>query len=318
MKIMVFDVPAEFGGALTILKQYYKRAVEDKENEWIFVIGKPELCEKENVRIIRLPWTKKSWLHRLWFDNFYAKKLIKKHNPDKVISLQNTTVKAKGYFQELYVHQALIFSEKRFSLKENKKFWIYQNIISKMIFKSIKKADCVIVQTKWMKDSIINTLGKEEEKIKVIAPDAEFSEGISYKKAPEINFFYPSGKGIHKNHSAIYRAVEILKEKGYTNFNLYLTLEKPEKEQSENIKFLGYIPKDEVNNYYQKSALLFASYIESFGLPLLEARTYGCPIIASDCSFSREILEEYENAQFFDPFSPKDLAEKMIEYIEAY
>jgi len=31
MRIMVFDVPAETGGALTILKQFYKNATEDKE-----------------------------------------------------------------------------------------------------------------------------------------------------------------------------------------------------------------------------------------------------------------------------------------------
>ena len=65
MRIMVFDVPAESGGALTILKQYYDRAINDKDNQWLFVISTPYLNETENVKVLRYPWIKKSWFHRL-------------------------------------------------------------------------------------------------------------------------------------------------------------------------------------------------------------------------------------------------------------
>ena len=50
---------------------------------------------------------------------------------------------------------------------------------------------------------------------------------------------------------------------------------------------------------YARSILVFPSYVETFGLPLLEARKSGTYILASDCSFSREILEGYEKALFF-------------------
>lgn len=318
MKIMVFDVPAEFGGALTILKQYYERACEDKENEWVFIVSKPDLKETENIKILKFPEVKKSWLNRLFFDNFTAKKLVKKYNPDKIISLQNTLVNAKGYFQELYVHQPLPFSEKRFSLKENKKFWVYQNIISKMIISSVKKADSVIVQTNWMRDAVTEKSKIDINKIKIQAPVIKIDETVKYEKTEEINFFYPASSVVYKNHKTIYKAVDILKEKGYTNFNIYLTLDKPEGEFPQNIKFMGYMAKDRLNCHYKKSCLLFASYIETFGLPLLEARTYSCPVIASDTSFSREILSGYDKAMFFNPFSAEDLAEKMIEYINRY
>jgi glycosyltransferase involved in cell wall biosynthesis len=63
--------------------------------------------------------------------------------------------------------------------------------------------------------------------------------------------------------------------------------------------------------------LIFPSYLETFGLPLLEARFFNAPIAASDRPFAREILEGYSNADFFDPFSPDDLANKMKKYLEA-
>ena len=45
MKIMVFDVPAVSGGALSILNQYYNKACNDTNNEWIFVVSKPLLSK---------------------------------------------------------------------------------------------------------------------------------------------------------------------------------------------------------------------------------------------------------------------------------
>jgi len=65
-KIMVFDVPAESGGALTILKQYYEKAIKDTKNKWIFVVSTPDLADTKNVKILNYPWVKKSWVHRLY------------------------------------------------------------------------------------------------------------------------------------------------------------------------------------------------------------------------------------------------------------
>lgn len=317
MRIMVFDVPAEYGGALSILKQYYEEACSDAANEWIFVVSKPELAETDNVKVIRLPWVKKSWLHRLYFDRFSTSKLVQKYKPDKVISLQNTMVQANKCFQELYVHQALPFCEKRFSFFENKKFWIYQNVISKMINKSIKKCDSIIVQTGWMRDAVIAKTGIDNQKIRIIPPKTSVDTMVQYKKTDENLFFYPASRAVYKNHTVIYKAVQQLLAQGYNNFKVILTLEKNEtqmqieKETHGVIEFCGYLDRAAMNEYYSKSVLLFPSYVETFGLPLLEARVAGCPVIASDCAFSKEILKDYSGAQFFNPFDSNKLAELM-------
>ena len=94
---------------------------------------------------------------RLFFDHIIAPKLIKDHDIDQVLSLQNIIIPHTSVFQSVFVHNALPFSEYRFRLKEDRLLWIYQNIIGKNIFKSIKKADRVIVQTNWMKNTIIES-----------------------------------------------------------------------------------------------------------------------------------------------------------------
>ena len=63
---MLFDVSADRGGALTILKQFYSVALEETEHTWIFVISTPSLENKKNIKIINYKWVKKSWFHRLF------------------------------------------------------------------------------------------------------------------------------------------------------------------------------------------------------------------------------------------------------------
>ena len=43
MKILVYDVAAENGGAISILKQYYNKFSQDTENEYVFVLSKKML-----------------------------------------------------------------------------------------------------------------------------------------------------------------------------------------------------------------------------------------------------------------------------------
>lgn len=322
MRIIVFDVPAEHGGALSVLNEYYHKACDDKKNEWIFIISKPELLERENVKVINLPWVKKSWFHRLYFDKFYSGRFVKKYNPDRILSLQNTVVKNRGVFQELYVHQPLPFCEKRFTFRDNKIFWVYQNIISKMIFSSVRKADKVIVQTIWMRDAVCEKAKISKDKVCVEQPNVIVPEGLSYKETADNLFFYPASAAAYKNHNVIYKAASLLVEKGYENFKIILTIDKPLnftedfKSIEDKIEFCGRIAREQVFEHYLNSVLLFPSYIETFGLPLKEARNFNTPIIASDCAFSKDVLIGYENVSYFNPFDSIQLCNHMKSFIK--
>lgn len=317
---MVFDVPAESGGALTILNQYYQAAMEEKDTEWIFVISTPLLKEQENIKVLRFPWIKKSWFHRFFFDKFISSKLVDKYGPDEVLSLQNVIIPNVIQKQTLYLHQALPFTEKRYRVTENFKFWLYQNVISKMVFNSIKKADSVVVQTKWIRDAAIEKTGTDKDKFILKQPDLNIKIDKLYEQENRHKkiFFYPASGLEYKNHTIIIEALEKLDFEYKEKVEIIFTLDKDENplvhglyqrtvKNSLPIKFIGMISINEIFNYYSKSTLIFPSYVESFGLPLLEAKLHECPIIASDCAFSREILDGYGNVKFFDPFDKDEL-----------
>lgn len=328
MRIMVFDVPAESGGALSVLHEFYNEFKLDQENEYIFVLSLPELEETSNIKVLRFPWIKKSWGHRLYFDHFIAPKLIKEYDIDQVLSLQNVIIPHTAVYQSVFVHNALPFSEYRFRLKEDKLLWVYQNIIGKNIIKSIKKADQVIVQTNWMKNKFVEKLNIYDEKIEVKQSkiDIEIKDHFRETKDSLSTFFYPASGVIFKNHKVIVDACLKLKEDGIDEYKVIFTLNGDEnkqitglyttvKEKHLPIEFAGSMQRDEVFRLYSKSILIFPSYIETVGLPLVEAMLHNTRIISSNCEYTLEVLNNYKEAVLFDCFDYIGLSELLKEKI---
>lgn len=335
--ILVYDVAASETGALSVLKDFYNETTStNAEIKWVFIVSTPELSAKDNVIVLRYPWVKKSWLHRIWFEQFIAPVLAKKHRADLVFSLQNVIVPHTKVPQILYVHQSLPFAEYRFKLREQRLFWIYQNIIGKKIIESIRRARKVIVQTNWMKEACVHKAAVSNDKVAVIPPYVSLDNIPRYIDALESRkvFFYPAGPFSYKNHMLILKACVLLKQRGITDYKVIFTLTGHENTYSEklfayakqeelNIVFMGAVSREDVFSLYSTSVLIFTSVIETFGLPMLEARRAGAIIIALDMPFSREVLDGYHNAHFCsdDCEITEIMAECLdmkIEYTEVY
>ncbi len=326
MNILVYNIAAEYAGALTVLKQFYEDVLgyEDKSHQWYFVVSNDELTDCENIKVISVPWTKKSWLHRWYYDRFCAKKLIEEYQIDMVFSMQNMPIHGARCPQVVYLHQSLQFSPVRYSFfkKDERLYWFRQNVICNMMKASLKKADNIIVQTKWMKDATTKWLGDTKSDIQVVSPKISLHQVCEEPMERDGQLFvYPAGDGIHKNHRLIIRACEILKSKG-VSYKVLFTLDRDEslyakelydeiQRQGLNIEFVGFLSGEDIMRYYKESTLLFPSYLETFGLPLLEARHSNGLIVCSDLPFAHEILDGYPNAYFVQTEDKEKLADYM-------
>ena len=314
MRIVVNDIAASTGGALSILWDFYSFIKDnDKDNEWIFLLGDKYIEETENIKVLALPDVKKSWLKKVLFDFFSGRKIINGLDPDRVISLQNIItfgVKAKQF---VYIHQAIPFQKaKKFSFfkKSERTYAIYQHLIGRIIKRSAKIADGVIVQTEWMKNAVAEMAKADQSKIFYVHPSVNVPMELEIENDFDCRkFFYPTAKAVYKNNKCIYDACKVLNEDGYDDFHVELTIEG--ECVSSNVSHIGRIAREDVLRKYNQTTLILPSYIESFPLPLAEAKMLGAIILASDCPFSREVLKDYPNAYFFDPFSPRELAELM-------
>lgn len=317
MRIVVNDIAASSGGALTVLKEFYKCIREnDTGNEWIFLLCDNWIEETDNIKIITLPAIKNSRINKLKFDLFTGKNYIQELKPDVVISLQNIVTFGLKVPQIVYIHQSIPFQKvKKFSfLKSSERsLAVYQYLIGAIIRRSVKKSTRVIVQTDWIKDAVCKQCRIPSEKVVKITPNVKaISALIDDTSFDSSRFFYPTADAVYKNNSCIFEACKML-DKEKLNYCVTLTL--PPEQTSGNVYCVGRLNYEDVIQNYHKSTLVFPSYIESFGYPLAEARKAGSVVLASDCPFSRELLFAYENAYFFDPFKPQELAELMKKVI---
>lgn len=76
----------------------------------------------------------------------------------------------------------------------------------------------------------------------------------------------------------------------------------------------GYLSDADLAKAYQKATLyIFPSYNEGFGIPILEAFSFGIPVLVANNSCLPEVGGDAVIA--FDPFSPADMKEKIKEVL---
>ncbi len=131
------------------------------------------------------------------------------------------------------------------------------------------------------------------------------------------DFIYVASGEPHKNHRNLVKAWGILATEGLHpsliltlndrhNNDLLSWIDEEKKRFSLNIQNLGSITEEEIFHQYMKAkALVFPSTLESFGLPLLEAKNRGLAIVASELDYVRDVIDPDET---FDPRSPVSIA----------
>jgi glycosyltransferase involved in cell wall biosynthesis len=90
------------------------------------------------------------------------------------------------------------------------------------------------------------------------------------------------------------------------NLKKYLT--------NKRVKFMNYLDDDELAVLYRNaSCLVFPSIYEGFGLPVLEAMQYNCPVICSGITSLPEVAGDA--ALYIDPYDYKDIRHKITSII---
>ena len=206
--------------------------------------------------------------------------------------------------------------------------------------KGVEKANKIIAVSQSTKKDIINILGIDKDKIRVIyeasnfvmysqqnnnMPNEEIIEKYAIKKP---YFLYVGEKRPHKNIEGLIEAFAIFKEKydqwdtslviagkQYSGYQDYI--KKAEKlGVIDLLIFTGFIPNEHLKPIYtQAEALLFVSFYEGFGIPILEAMECGIPVITSNISSMPEVAGDA--ALLVDPGNIQKIASKMNELMKS-
>lgn len=302
-------------GALTILKQFIS-AIDEKINfYYIFVPADIDFENKKNVRYIKI--RKQGWVKRILWDSHGMCAMMKKKSIeyDVLLSLQNTSIRTPKK-QIIYIHQPLPFTNVNF-LKPSSwsfKFFLYQKFYGLFIFLFSDEKTKFIVQTKWMYDALV-LRNIDKDCISILPPTLskkECAETDIPKFPHKIKLLYPATPIVYKNHRVVLKALNILKLNNpslFSNIVFQVTFDKQQypgfnrmvekMNLSTSVDFLGYLSSEKLEHQYKTADLvLFPSYIETFGMPLLESTLYDKKVLCSDLPYAREVLKDYRNVKF--------------------
>ncbi len=138
--------------------------------------------------------------------------------------------------------------------------------------------------------------------------------------------FYPANFWPHKNHEILFRSLQTLRSRGIKGLKLVLTGQPPPNQQDyhrlvskyrvkDQVIHLGYVDRTDMPSlYWGALALVFPSFFEGFGIPILEAFKTKCPVIAARVTSIPEIARD--GALYFDPEDETTLTHHILTIIE--
>jgi glycosyltransferase involved in cell wall biosynthesis/O-antigen/teichoic acid export membrane protein len=129
-----------------------------------------------------------------------------------------------------------------------------------------------------------------------------------------------------KGWSCLIEAARILRNRGFDSFSLIFvgTGEQEKDLQAQVCSYeldplvyaVGQVAYENLGAYYRASdVFVFPTYEDTWGLVLLEAMSFGKPVLCSKFAGSREMVRHGVNGFLFDPYAPDELAAYMAQFI---
>mgnify|MGYP001230274047 CR=1 FL=1 len=250
------------------------------------------------------------------FNHYLTNRIIKKINPDIIhntyyFKKQIKTVKAKNVltFMDLSHELYDLKSKKNIKIAEWKK-------------ECAKSSDHIIVPSNTTKLDLMDIHKIDEKKITITHLSSDFKteyvKNFSDKKMNNYILFVGGRSGYKNFENFIYAYSESKKLRNEYKILIFggekktvcgIDILKKYNIPNKNFTFI-YGDEDKLKFLYKNVAcLIFPSFYEGFGLPVIEAMRSGCPLILSNAKAFKEVAGN--GLDFFDPSEVDDIKEKL-------
>lgn len=319
------------GGIFTILDNCLQKISDYSENKEIKVIALVNDKSKfnyPNIEYIEFPRSKKHWFSRLYYEYFHFKKLSKEIKPDVWFSLHDVSPNVVAKKRFVYFHHPTLFYKAKFKdWKFDYKIGLFSVLYKYLSQINIKKNNAVFVQQHWIK--------KEFESLytikNVVVSKPEYVEKTTTKKTAleegKIHFLYPSFPRTFKNFEILLDAIPLLDPfiRQKVKFHFTTIKDNPNRFAQhlfdkysglEEVEFWGNIDREELLKLYNSTdCLVFPSKLETWGLPISEAKAFNKPMLLANLPYAKETIGNYEKVSFFDIDAPLELAALITTFV---
>ena len=313
--IVISGLNITSGGPLTIFN-YLLQSFNDRSNDCnttVFVNNKNLFPNYLNINFIEIKWYKKLIPLKFYYEYLYYYYYSRDKNIDLWISLSDCTPFVKSKTRVSYFHNAI--PSHSFELFEIWYFPLlyFQKFYSRVFYKlNIQKNNFIIVQQDWFRNYVSKEFSYKLENI-IVFPPKLFLEKIAnnLKHDDQHVFVCPTKAVAYKNNEVLFKAFRELPFDIQNKYVFYITINGNENRYSrslykkyshiKNIIWLGQLSSEKMKSIYTKSnTLLFLSKLESWGLPLTEASSFGLNIVAANLPYAHETLSNSEKTIFIE------------------
>jgi glycosyltransferase involved in cell wall biosynthesis len=327
-RLVVSAVNLVEGGTLRVLQEFVESAtrVLDKQWEVIALVNNTRFELPGRANVIAVPWPKRSWLGRLYFEWFSSRRMSKQLGADVWVALHDITPNVVARRKVVYCHNATPFykaslNDARYDLK----FWLFSKFYGYLYGIGIQSNDFVVVQQDWLRRAFANRYGLKN--VMVAYPAHNHQENLTKDKSGYVQFVYPALPRPFKNFETICEAARLLEGRGEKNFRIVLTIAEGENAYATDLvkrygdcstlQFVGRQTFDQMRGLYRSSdCLIFPSRLETWGLPISEAKSYGLDILLAEEPYAREAIGTYANVSFFPATDAVALAGLIRSYVD--
>ena len=330
--VVVSAVNIRKGGTLTVLRECLTYLSSRQDLDVTAIVHAERLCHFDGIRYIEIPWSIKSWFHRLWCEYFTLRRLsLNMPEPDLWLSLHDTTPRVRARRQAVYCHTSFPFLKTRLhDWRMDPKIPLFAKFTRFAYRLFVHRNAFLIVQQNWFRQGLSRITGFPAERI-IVAPPR-----FSTDRLPDVQddpsglpmFFYPASPDCHKNFENLCEAARLLEVRlGPDRFRVRLTLSGDENRYARWLKcqwgsvasicFDGFLSRADLNaRYAQACCLVFPSRMETWGLPISEYMPTGKPMLLADLPYAHESASGSLQTAFFDPSEPETLARRMQQILE--
>jgi len=318
------------GGPLTILMECleYLSLNMSEQYKIIALVHDKKLFKISNIEFIDYTRSRKSWFYRIYYEYIHFSFLSKRLKPHLWLSLHDITPNISADIQAVYCHNPSPFYPFSFhTFKYNYRVALFSLFYKYLYRINIRKNTFVIVQQNWIRSSFKKMYGINN--IVVSYPNASqiLAPKVDAHHKQSKTFLYPAFPRVFKNFEVIAEAAKLLCKEGFSDFKVIFTISGEENKFARyiadqykdipTISFTGLKSRDEINILYkQGGCIIFPSKLETWGLPISEAKQFNIPIILADLPYAHETVGNYDMVKFFSPDNHVQLASYMKSFID--
>lgn len=317
--VVVSAVNFSEGGPLTVLQESLECAAQCLPLDWKItaLVHRKDLITNSRIETLAFPQSKQSWFKRLWLEWVVFKRISISLQPDLWLSLHDITPRVKARRQAVYCHNPSPFHKLTWrDAQMEPSFALFNLLYGRLYGAFLSRNHTVVVQQDWLRQAfkrlyahpnvvVAYPTQSDEEDL----AQAQDQATVQFSKSRPLVMLYPALPRVFKNIEVLCEAMMRLTPAARGAIELQLTLNGTENPYTRDlyrrfssvcgVRFIGRQTRQQMAEAYRAcDVIVFPSRLETWGLPITEAKALNKPLLVADLPYAHETVGKYSAVSF--------------------